>query len=473
MIPPRHLFDDHGQGQVFRYFDELTPEQQDDLTRQAAAIDLDEIEHLVKTLVTNPVETDFASQHIEPADYLPVSTQEKDPIQWQQAKEAGENALRSGRVAAFTVAGGQGTRLGFEGPKGTFPVAPVSGKPLFQIFAEKLAAAGKRYQCSIPWFIMTSEGNHDDTLSFFQNNSWFGLDPEDIHLFPQGTIPAVDSDGKILLSDKHLIALSPDGHGGSLRALVRSGATQTMKDKGIDILSCFQVDNPLVKCIDPVFIGFHLINDSQLSSKTVEKRSPDEKVGMFCRQDDRTCVIEYSDLPQKLQHETETNGALRFRAGSIAIHLFNRELIEQLGRAASDGTLPFHAARKKVPSLDHQGQLIEPDEPNAIKFEMFIFDALPFAENPLVMETLRENEFSPVKNAEGEDSPATSRRDQLRQFARWLTAAGVDLTINASGTPDLAIEVSPAFADSEEAFVEAWQALRPPPALEDGLILED
>ena len=471
MIHPRHQFEDRGQGHVFRYFDDLPPEQQYELTRQAATIDLDEIEHLVETLVKNPTEADFAFHDVEPANYLAISSREEDPQKWNQAQETGEKALRDGRVAAFTVAGGQGTRLGFDGPKGTFPVSPVSGKPLFQIFAEKLAASEKRHQCRIPWFVMTSEDNHDDTHSFFQKHSWFGLDSTNVHLFPQGTIPAVDQDGKILLSDKHRIALSPDGHGGSLRALVRSGATQTMKDKGIDILSCFQVDNPLVKCIDPVFIGLHINNASHLSSKTVEKRSPDEKVGMFCRRNDRTCVIEYSTLPQELQHETEADGALRFRAGSIAIHLFNRELIERLGQSASDRSLPFHAAHKKVPFLDHDGQLVEPDKPNAIKFEMFIFDALPFAENPLVLETLREVEFSPVKNAEGDDSPESSRQDQLRQFASWLISAGVDLPTNASGLPDMAIEISPGFADSEEAFIEAWKALSASPTLKDGLVL--
>jgi len=470
MTHPRQLFDEHGQGQVFRFFDALTPEQQDELARQASEIDLDELDRLVLSLVKNPPGINISSHDITPAEYIPASLKDQDPKQWQTAREAGEQAIRDGRIAAFTVAGGQGTRLGFDGPKGTFPVSPVSGKSLFQIFAEKLAAAGKRYQCCIPWFIMTSEGNHEETLTFFRDHSWFGLETENVQLFPQGTIPAVNPEGKILLSGKHSIAVSPDGHGGSLRALVRSGATRTMKDKRIDILSCFQVDNPLVKCIDPVFIGFHLVNKSQLSSKIVEKRSPDEKVGMFCKKNNHTCVIEYSDLPQQLQHETDATGALRFRAGSIAIHLFDRELIEQLGRADSKDNLPFRAVRKKIPSLDQNGQLIEPDKPNAIKFEMFIFDALPFADNPLILEALRESEFSPVKNAQGNDSPETSRRDQLNQFARWLKAAGADLT--SAGASGMAIEISPKFADSEEVFIAAWKSLSPPPTLEDDFVIE-
>lgn len=471
MIHPRHLYEKHGQGQVFRFFDDLPPAQQDELIRQASEIDLDELNRLVKTLVTKPSHPDANPAAIEPADYIPATTKDQDPLQWQAAVATGEKALQAGRVAAFTVAGGQGTRLGFDGPKGTFPVSPVSGKFLFQIFAEKLAAAQSRYQSRIPWFIMTSKDNHGETLAFFRAFSWFGLGPDNIHLFPQGTLPAVDREGKILLTDRHRIALSPDGHGGSLRALVRSGATKKMRDAGIDILSCFQVDNPLVKCIDPAFIGFHLNQRSQLSSKMVEKRSPEEKVGVFCNKDGIPCVIEYSDLPSKLQHEKDPSGALRFRAGSVAIHLFDLGLIEQLGGNTESGTLPFHAAWKKVPSLGQDAQANDPVEPNAVKFEMFLFDALPFAENPLVLETQREAEFSPVKNAVGEDSPETSHRDQLRQFARWFHAAGVALPTDDSGTPEIRIEVSPAFADSEEDFVSAWQSLANPPTLGDGLVL--
>jgi UDP-N-acetylglucosamine/UDP-N-acetylgalactosamine diphosphorylase len=471
MLHPRHLFEEHGQGQVFRFFDELPPAQQDELTLQASEIDLDELNRLAETLVTEPIHHDSHPPTIEPADYIPASTKTQDPGQWQAAVEAGEKALRAGRVAAFTVAGGQGTRLGFDGPKGTFPVSPVSGKFLFQIFAEKLAVAQSRYQSPIPWFIMTSRDNHEETLAFLQSFSWFGLDPDQVHLFPQGTLPAVDRQGKILLAAPHRIALSPDGHGGSLRALVRSGATGKMRDAGIDILSCFQVDNPLVKCIDPAFIGFHLNHHSQLSSKMVEKRSPEEKVGVFCKIDGHHCVIEYSDLPQELQHETDSHGHLRFRAGSVAIHLFDLDLIEQLGANSESGALPFHAAWKKVPSLGLDGQPTDPAEPNAVKFEMFLFDALPLAKNPLVLETRREEEFSPVKNAVGDDSPESSRRDQLRQFGRWLHAAGVNLPTDDSGTPLVAVEISPAFADSEEDFVSAWQSLADPPAVEDGLVL--
>ncbi|MFK5920706.1 MAG: UDPGP type 1 family protein [Verrucomicrobiota bacterium] len=469
MIHPRHLFDQHGQGQVFRFFDDLPADKQDALTRQAASIDLDEIDQLVKTLVKKNAPTKSPDADPEPADYIPVLSKNQNGEAWQKATKTGEQALRNGRVAAFTVAGGQGTRLGFDGPKGTFPISPVSEKSLFQIFAEKIKNSGERYQCSIPWFIMTSLQNHDETSAFFRDHSFFGLDPESLHLFPQGTIPIVDQEGKILLNDKHNIAMSPDGHGGSLRALVRSGATRWMEEKGIDLLSCFQVDNPLVKCIDPAFIGFHLNKDSQLSSKIIVKKDPDEKVGVFCKKGEHTQVIEYSDLAQELQQQTDPDGALRFRAGSIAVHIFHRELVEKLGGNSGEGNLPFHVAHKKNSSLDENGQLVEAP---AIKFEMFIFDALPFAENPLILEALRESEFSPVKNARGSDSPESSRNDQLRQFARWFKANGINLNTDGNGIPEIKIEVSPQFADTKERFTEAWKSLSPQPEIKNGLVVE-
>ncbi|MCF6312390.1 MAG: UDPGP type 1 family protein [Verrucomicrobiales bacterium] len=467
MNPLRQHFEDRGQGQVFRFFDQISSDQQEQLIRQANAIDLDEIDTLVENLLKSSA-TQEAALDLQPANYLPVPCNRDSSESWQKAHAIGSQALNDGKVAAFTVAGGQGTRLGFAGPKGTFPISPVSGKTLFQIFAEKIAASEKQHQCTIPWFIMTSEGNHQDTLTFFEENHWFSLSAENIHLFPQGTLPAVDQNGKILLEDKHRIALSPDGHGGSLRALVRSGATQRMADQGIEILSCFQVDNPLVQCIDPTFIGFHLEKKSTLSSKTIMKTNAGEKVGVFCQQGEQTCVVEYSDMSQELQQQTESDGSLSFRAGSIAVHLFDRQLIEQLGGDHDSVTLPFHLARKKISALDKSGQ---PSSIDGIKFEMFIFDALPFAQSPMILETLREEEFSPVKNAQGNDSPESSKQDQLKQFARWLAAVGIQLPTDDKAVPTINIEISPSFADCEEGFIKAWNNLPTPPKVKDGTIL--
>jgi len=380
--------------------------------------------------------------------------------------------LRAGRVAAFTVAGGQGTRLGYDGPKGTFPVTPIKKKTLFQVFAEKIHAAGARYGKPLHWFIMTSHANHAATEAFFVEHAYFGLAPTQVHFFRQGRMPAVNLDGKILLETKSTIAMSPDGHGGSLRALDRSGALDLMEKEGIDILSYFQVDNPLVRGIDPAFIGWHVLRGSEMSSKMVPKAYAGEKVGHFCTQNGQNIVIEYSDLPKSYQEEIDpATGALRYIAGSIAIHVFDTKFIRRMAKGGEGVALPFHRADKKIPTIDAAGNAVKPDKPNGVKFEMFVFDALPFAKNPVVIETRREDDFSPVKNAEGLDSPKTCADDQLRQFVRWLNANGAAVPADATGLPPFAIEVSPLFGYDEDSFADSWGNLSPKPEIKAGLYL--
>jgi UDP-N-acetylglucosamine/UDP-N-acetylgalactosamine diphosphorylase len=459
-----------GQGQVFAFVDQLDAEARDRLLAEAGEIDLGEIDRLVKTLVLGGASKAVDLTGLEPAPYEHLPDKGGDAAAWSFARSAGEAALRSGRVAAFTVAGGQGTRLGYEGPKGTFPVTPVRRHPLFQVFAEKIRAAGDRYGKPLHWFIMTSHQNHAATEQFFADHRHFGLDPQRVHFFRQGRLPAVDFAGKILLESKGSIALSPDGHGGSLRALERSGALDLMAAEGVDTVSYFQVDNPLVRCIDPAFIGWHLSRQSEMSSKTVTKAYPEEKLGHFCVQSGRLVVVEYSDLPMEYQRERDPRGALRYGAGSIAIHAIDREFIRKMARG-SDG-LPFHRADKKIATVDAGGREVKPDKANGVKFEMFVFDALPSARNPLVVETRRADDFSPVKNAEGVDSPASCRDDQLRQFTRWLRAAGAAVPADPTGLPPFPVEVSPLFGDDEESFAASWSRLKPPPAVADGLCLD-
>ena len=459
-----------GQGQVFAFFDRLTPAAQTHLLAEAAEIDLAEVAQLTRTLLAPGAAVGVNLAGLAPAPYEPRPENGGDAAAWAQAKAAGEAALRAGRVAVFTVAGGQGTRLGYDGPKGTFPVTPVKRKPLFQVFAEKIQAAGGRYGRPLHWFIMTSHQNHAATEAFFAEHKFFGLDPARVHFFRQGRMAAVDFAGKILLETPGTLALSPDGHGGSLRALERSGALDLMAREGIDTLSYFQVDNPLVRCVDPAFIGWHLRRGSQMSSKMVPKAYPEEKLGHFCVQGGRLVVVEYSDLPMALQRETDASGRLRYLAGSIAIHVLDREFIRHVARGEGMA-LPFHRADKKIPTVDAAGLAVKPAVANGVKFELFVFDALPFAKNPLVIETRRADDFSPVKNAEGVDSPQTCRDDQVRQFVRWLQAGGVTVETDATGLPRGTLEVSPLFGYDEDSFAEAWKKHSPRPAVSDGLYL--
>lgn len=466
----RNAFNRSGQDQVFKFWDELDAGEREQLLADASEIDLAEIEHLADTLIRGKSSTGVDYSTFQPAPFTPLPANGGDAEAWAGARAAGEEALRAGRVAAFVVAGGQGTRLGYDGPKGTFPVTPVTGKPLFQVFAEKILATGRRYGKPMHWFVMTSTANHAQTEAFFAEHKHFGLEPGHVHFFKQGRMPAVDFDGKILLESKSSIAMSPDGHGGSLRALDRSGALALMRSEGIDTISYFQVDNPLVRCVDPAFIGFHLQSGSEMSSKMVPKAFPAEKVGVFCERGGKTEVVEYSDLPMAMQEKTDpATGRLRFLAGSIAIHVIDRAFAERL--AAGAGTLPFHRADKKIPCVGADGGLVNPAKANGVKFEMFVFDALPFAKNPLVLETARADDFSPVKNATGVDSAETSRADQMRQFARWLTANGAVVPTDESGLPEFPIEVSPLFGHDESSFAESWSHLDPKPAITPGLVL--
>jgi UDP-N-acetylglucosamine/UDP-N-acetylgalactosamine diphosphorylase len=460
-----------GQGQVFAHVDGLPADARSRLLDEAAEIDLGEVDRLVRSLVTVAGTPGVDLEGLAPAPYERLPARGGNAPNWAKAKAVGETALRAGRVAAFTVAGGQGTRLGYDGPKGTFPVTPVRNHSLFQVFAEKILAAGRRYVRALHWFIMTSHQNHDATEAYFRENRHFGLDPLRVHFFRQGRMPAVDFSGKIMLETQGSLALSPDGHGGSLRALERSGALDLMSSEGIDTLSFFQVDNPLVRCIDPAFIGWHLLAGSEMSSKTVPKAYPEEKLGHFCIRKGKLCVIEYSDLPMALQRETDpATGALRYEAGSIAIHAIDREFIRRM--ASGDGALPFHRADKKITTVDAAGSEVKPSKANGVKFEMFVFDALPSARNPVVIETGRVDDFSPVKNAEGVDSPATCRSDQIGQFARWLRMAGATVPADPSGKVCLALEVSPLFGYDEDSFMESWSRLETKPEVAEGLCLE-
>jgi UDP-N-acetylglucosamine/UDP-N-acetylgalactosamine diphosphorylase len=464
-------FEASGQGQVFRHFDALNPKEQAALEAQAASIDLQEVARLVATHLKGSAEDGLNLEGLEPAPYIALPENGGDPAQWEAAREAGAAAIAAGRVAAFCVAGGQGTRLGYDGPKGTYPVTPVSQKTLFQVFAEKIARSSERFGAPIHWFILTSEINNAATVAAFEAADYFGLLREQVHFIVQGLVPAVDLEGKILLSEKGKIAMTPDGHGGSLRALVRSGAVDTMRELGIDTLSYFQVDNPLVQCIDPAFVGFHLLGKSELSSKMVPKAYPLEKVGHFCEQEGRQIVVEYSDMPEAMQEATTENDELRFRAGSVAIHIFDREFIARAGGDRAENALPFHRANKKIPYVDADGGTVEPDAPNGVKFEMFVFDALPMAQNPVIIEAARGENFSPVKNANGIDSPHTCAEDQCRMFAAWLQAAGVMIETDAGGLPPFQLEISPRFAVDRADFLAQWAALETKPLITAGTVI--
>lgn len=378
----------------------------------------------------------------------------------ETARRRGAEALKSGHVGAMLVAGGQGTRLGFDHPKGMYPLGPVSQAFLFQILFEKLLAVGKRYGVRIPLFLMTSPATHDETVAFLAEHDRFGLAEEDLVIFCQGTMPAVDEQtGKLLLAGPGELALSPDGHGGMLAALAGSRAPQLIRDRGLKQLFYFQVDNPLAQVCDEATLGYHLLAASEVTMQAVRKHDPAEKVGVVVDVDGRMMVIEYSDLPAEHAGRRAADGTLELWAGSIAVHVFDADFL--LHHATKDGGLPFHKARKKVPHLDASGRPVEPTEPNALKFEKFIFDLAPAAKSALVVEVDPAEAFAPLKNAPGAktDSPEWVRAQMIAQAERWLTAAG------ARVAPQTPVEISPLYgydADTVKAATKPGTAIDQP-----------
>jgi UDP-N-acetylglucosamine/UDP-N-acetylgalactosamine diphosphorylase len=430
---------------VLRFFGELPEEGKAKLVGQLRAQDIGYLSKLADEYVKHKPEVHIPAK-LDPVKVYPRTPNGEQRELYAKARARGGELLRQGKVAAFLVAGGQGTRLGYDGPKGEYPVTPIKNKPLFQVFAEQLLNWSRTSGKSIPWYIMTSDINDAATRAFFAKHNYFGYPQADVVFFQQGMIPAFGYDGKLLLESKDSLALAADGHGGSLKALKRSGALADMRKRGVEHLSYFQVDNPLVHTIDPLFLGLHDLTGSEMSSKTIPKAHALEKVGNFCVGDGTLQVIEYSDLPESLAKQTNGDGSLRFNAGSIAIHALRVAFIERLTEGGNL-SLSWHRAEKKIACVDERGNAVKPEKPNGVKLEQFVFDAIPLAKNAIVYETDRAEEFSPVKNAEGADSPATCKAHQIARAHRWLKAAGVSVP---EGT---VVEISPLYAATEEQLV--------------------
>jgi UDP-N-acetylglucosamine/UDP-N-acetylgalactosamine diphosphorylase len=427
-----------GQEHVLRWWDRLSDDERRELVQQIEALDLDEFARLFAQ--RDHVYTAPSMETIRPVPVVPVDS--PDNLRYCRL---GEEALRRSEVAVLVVAGGQGTRLGFDHPKGLFPIGPVSNKSLFQIHAEKVLALQRRYNAAVPLLVMTSQATHIPTEEYFTQNHYFGLPKEEVHFFRQGTMPALDLvTGKLLMEAPGRLFLSPDGHGGTLTALASSGLLNRLQKKGIRHIFYFQVDNPLVKAADPTFLGCHIDKRSEASSRVLPKLGPTDKLGNFVQIDGRCSMIEYSDLPLEMAKQTDETGRLRLWAGSPAIHTFDVDFLARMTTGA--GLIPLHVARKKVPCLDEEGRIVKPEKENALKFERFIFDVLPLAERWAVVETSRREEFAPLKNAKGDDSPEAVKQAISDLAADWLERAGVRVPKRPDGGAAVALEVSPLFA---------------------------
>lgn len=433
-----------GQDHVLAGWDRLEATTQAGLLKQIEELDIETIGR-IRTLLASKHSVAGGAIHsdIEPAPVVSLASSEQ-----ALPRAEGEKALREGKVGVILVAGGQGTRLGYDGPKGTYSLGPVSGASLFEIHARKILALEREFGAPVPFYIMTSQGNDADTRRFFESNAYFGLAAERVQFFIQGTLPAFWPDGRMVMEAPGRLFSAPDGHGGILTALKRTGMIADMERRGVTTLFYFQVDNPLVDIADPVFVGAHLLEKAEMSLKVCAKRDASEGLGVVVVREGRQAVVEYTELTDAQKKACRADGDLVFKFGSVAIHIFSLAFLKQEATAG----LPLHQAHKKVPYCDEAGKICKPGKPNAYKVEKFIFDALPDARTSLLLEFAREDEFAPVKNAEGDDSPSTARGAMMEKWARWLAAAGVKVPRNAKGGLVYKVEIDPVFANGARAL---------------------
>ena len=392
----------YGQEHLLNHYDELDEKKKEILLNQINHIDFDLVNKLYDSTKEQKINT---NDKITPINYL---DKYKLNDQYKYYEAIGKKAIKEGKLAAVTMAGGQGTRLGHTGPKGTYDIGLDSHKSLFELLSDNLKEEGKKYGVIIPWFIMTSRENNKDTVEFFEKHRYFGYKKDkNIFFFEQGELPMMDTEGKILIGEDGLIKLAADGHGGIYESLVKNKMTKKMRELGIEWVFIGGVDNCLVKMVDPVLMGIAIDKKVTVACKSVVKANPHEKVGVFCKRNGRPNVIEYSEITDEMAEATDENGELLYGESHILCNLFSIDAIERMGAEP----LPYHVAFKKAKYIDKDGNLIVPDSPNAYKFEAFLFDAFGEVDDMAVLRVKREEEFAPVKNSDekGVDCPKTAR----------------------------------------------------------------
>jgi len=438
----RERFSRSGQDHVFRFWNQLEAAAQDRLARQAGQIDLDRLARIHRKALSlvRP-----RPQLLEPLPVRRLPEHGGDPGERSRAIECGEAHLAEERVGVLVVAGGQGSRLGFRGPKGALPLGPVSSRSLFGLLGQKLRGVARRYGCRVPTYIMTSPATDAATRKLFEENGHFGFDAEGLFFFSQQQLPAVDFEGSLILESPDRIAESPDGHGASIPALLASGALRQIEERGVSTVFYCHVDNPLVRIADPVLLGFRVLTGSEVACTAVRKRDPLEGLGTLVRLDGRAAVVEYTEIGEPPRSLRDAEGELVFWAGAIGVHALD---VAFLRRVAGDfeSVLPYHASPKKIPTVDSFGKPVEPSTPNGYKLERFVFDAFPAARSLVAVEARREEEYSPIKNATGTASPESGRRDLVACYRRWLGAAGIALPEDG----DLVLELDHGWIDGPE-----------------------
>lgn len=391
----------YGQEQLLDRYNYLDDAKKEKIIHQIKHIDFDQIMDLYKNKDKKVDEKEANITNIEYTDKAKLSKEE-----YKKYYDLGKKVIEDGKYAVVTMAGGQGTRLGYVAPKGTFKIGGGIDKSLFEALSDTIKEARAEYNTSIPWYIMTSRENNNATEKFFEKNDFFGLPYEDVKFFKQGELPMVNTNGKLMLDETGIIKLAADGHGGVFEALHKNGYLEDMKKRGIEWVFISGVDNVLAGLVDPIAVGLSIENGTLATGKSVVKRGPTEKVGVFCKKNDRPYVIEYTEITDEMANAKNEDGELLYGESHILTNLFNIKALENI----SKNKLPYHSAFKKAKYMNSNGEVIKPETPNAYKFEAFIFDAFESLDDMSILRVKREDEFAPLKNAEGEDSPDTARQ---------------------------------------------------------------
>jgi UDP-N-acetylglucosamine/UDP-N-acetylgalactosamine diphosphorylase len=432
------LLEPYGQEHLLKYWDDLSAEQQTQLAEEIRSYDFAELaqhfERVRPALEAAAGEKKAIDSAMQPVPgELQGSFAKSTDEQLKFFESKGLKAIADNQVGVLLMAGGQGTRLGVNYPKGMYSVGLESEKTLYQLQAERLVRlkqladekeGREKTGRSIVWYIMTSEHTQQSTIDYFKSHDYFGLNGEDVVFFEQFMLPCFTKQGKIILDEKHKLAKAPDGNGGLYRALHKRAMLDDMEKRNVKYLHIYCVDNILVKMADPVFVGFCLDKEANCAAKVVKKVDPDEKVGVICKVNDRFQVVEYSEISQETRN-LKTGEDLTYNAGSICNHFITTEFLNDLCRY-HEKELIHHVAEKKIPFVNDQGLREKPTAVNGIKLEKFVFDVFPFSTNFAIWEVLREDEFSPLKNADGapKETPATCREDLYSRHSRWLVKAG-------------------------------------------------
>ena len=391
----------YNQNHIVKLLEKMGEKNQEELIMQILELDFEQIINLYKETKKTKNNITGEIEPINSLDKAKVSEEEKNRL-----SNIGKSIIKEGKYAVVTMAGGQGTRLGFSGPKGTFKLdIGEKGKYIFEILTDTLKRGSKEYGFESFWYIMTSEENNYDTIKFFEDNNYFGYNKEKVKFFPQGKLPLIDKEGKFLIGKDLKIREASDGNGGVYVALEKNGMIKDMQENGVEWVFICGVDNIMVNMIDPVFLGMTIDKKVPIASKSISKTYPEEKVGVFCKRDKKPGIIEYIELTEEMRKAQNENGNLVYGDANIVSHLLKVDVIKEIATKKLD----YHVAVKKNAYLNEDLEEVTPTEPNSYKFEAFVFDGFKFLDDMAVLRVKREEEFSPIKNKEGTDSPATAK----------------------------------------------------------------